>query len=76
MTTGSLMRAALAVLIMAAACAAQDGLVAYYSFDKGEGAAVRDDTGHGNDGTIQGGVTRVKAPSLPARASADCCWET
>src|SRR5690349_18454818 len=50
---------ALAVLGLAGAStfgadAAPSGLVASYSFDAGSGSTVKDDSGHGNDGTISG----------------------
>ena len=36
------------------------GLVAYYSFDEGKGAVVRDRSGKGNHGEIRGGAKRVQ----------------
>ena len=42
--------------------AAEKGLVAHYSFDKGKGTAVVDVSGHGNDGKIIGGVKWVRGP--------------
>jgi len=39
------------------------GLVGYYRFDEGAGAVVRDQSGHGNDGTIIGGAQWVSGAS-------------
>jgi len=38
---------------------AEEGLVAYYSFEKGKGLEVYDDSGNGCNGKIAGGVKRV-----------------
>jgi hypothetical protein len=46
--------------VLADAVKSQDGLVARYSFDEGQGAVLYDSSGHGNDGKIQGGVEWVK----------------
>ena len=39
-----------------------EGLVAHYSFDKGEGSVVLDNTGNGNDGQMLGGAKWVTGP--------------
>ena len=52
-------------------CDSQDkaGLAAAYYFDEGRGTTVRDFSGHGNDGTLQGGVEWVSGAAGPhARA--------
>ena len=36
---------------------AQDGLVAHFSCDEGEGSVLQDRSGNGHDGTIVGGAT-------------------
>ncbi|MGE5295550.1 MAG: LamG-like jellyroll fold domain-containing protein, partial [Solirubrobacterales bacterium] len=38
------------------AMAIPEGLVMYWSFDEGQGAVVKDRSGNGNDGTLEGGV--------------------
>ena len=46
-----------------------EGLVAGYHFDEGHGTTVADFSGHGNDGTLHGGVERVSGAAGPhARA--------
>lgn len=37
-----------------------DGLVAHYAFDEGQGAALKDRSGHGNNGTVFGAPEWVK----------------
>ena len=39
------------------------GLVAGYRLDEGRGTTVHDFTGHGNDGTLHGGVTWANTPT-------------
>lgn len=50
----------LASVLWTGAAFAADGLVAHYSFEPGQGTAVNDGSGQGNDGKILGGATRVK----------------
>ncbi|MGE5294269.1 MAG: hypothetical protein ACM3VT_05520, partial [Solirubrobacterales bacterium] len=38
------------------AMAIPEGLVMYWSFDEGQGAVVKDRSGNGNDGPLEGGV--------------------
>ena len=49
------------------ASAAPSGLVAAYSFDAGTGSTVKDDSGHGNTGTI------VNASWTTGLPSSFCC---
>ena len=46
------------------------GLVAGYHFDEGRGTTVHDFSGHGNDGTLHGGVSwgSVRGDSAAPRA--------
>ena len=47
------------VLLSVALAQGKSGLVAHYSFDKGQGTEVVDNSGNGNDGRILGGVKWV-----------------
>ena len=40
-----------------------DGLVGYWSFDKGSGSIVHDSSGYGNDGTVYGASWTTDSPS-------------
>ena len=52
----------LSVAISVSTAAAQEGLVAHYTFDEAKGDVLKDVTGHGNDGAIKGAVW-VKTPA-------------
>ena len=51
---------ALGLVICAGAWGAEEGLVASWNFDEGEGNILHDRSGNGNDGVITGGATWVK----------------
>ena len=53
-TTASVMVWVLSLWIAAQPAAAQDGLVAHWDFNEGQGDALHDRSGNGNDGTIHG----------------------
>ena len=48
----------------------RDNLVAGYRFDEGKGTTIRDFSGHGNDGTLHGGLTWVSGRGGAAAAHA------
>ena len=59
----------IALVTVAGVCvAADDALVAHYSFEEGPGGVVRDASGNGNDGRIVGEVSYVELPGDRGRA--------
>ncbi len=67
----ALSQAEIAVLYANPARATNRGLAAGYHFDEGRGTTIADFSGHGNTGTLHGGVTWThgKAASQPASAT-------
>ncbi|MEI7658966.1 MAG: LamG-like jellyroll fold domain-containing protein [Phycisphaerae bacterium] len=45
------------------------GLVAYYTFDEGDGTTVQDRTGNGLNGTVNGGATWAEVGCVPPAAT-------
>jgi len=56
----------------------ETGLVAYYNFDERNGSLVKDITSNGNDGTIEGNVTRLNflGDTLSFNGTSDFVWRT
>jgi hypothetical protein len=56
----TIMRLAVVLALGATCLAADDGLVAHYTFEEGPGGVVKDTSGNANDGKIVGNVEYVK----------------
>ncbi len=56
----ALFAVAVVLLVLAGLARADDGLVAYYTFEEGPSAQVQDASGYGNHGTIVDDVQYVK----------------
>lgn len=50
------------IICLSVCVSGEEGLAVYYSFERGEGAVVCDDSGNGCDGKTEGVVERVECP--------------
>ncbi len=61
--SGAMLAGLLGILLLTlSVCAGEEGLVAYYSCDKGPGAVLYDRSGNGNHGQIKGGASWASGP--------------